>query len=237
MELHKRTNDLAGATKKITSGPAGAENTGAKNEIAYRPAGAENTGAENEIAYRPGKSMICYSVLRIGRVKSDKRREWVERWVEHHPDGIYVLLFQDEPFAAEPLTSTQAVGVIEKGKLPTFPFITFGDSKYLDAHFFSSLKAYAPFQTSEDKNSAVHTLRDIDTLQTKCGGAFKNSFDYVDCAVGYFKDNYARSEDKPRLDEKWKVYKDKRDKDLTKAGKRKAVKEDVVDGAKKLKPS
>ncbi|KAJ3928469.1 MAG: hypothetical protein NXY57DRAFT_1021020 [Lentinula lateritia] len=212
----KKTNDLAGvytprpATKKITSGPA---------------------GAENDITYRPD------SLLRIGRKKSGKKRRWVERWVEHHPDDIYVLLFQDEPFAAEPLQSTRAVEVIEKGKLPNFPLTVVGNSKYLDTNFFSSTKAYALFDTAEDKNSAVHNLRDIDTLQTKCGGVFKNSFDYVDCAVGYFKDNYARSEDKPRLDEMWKVYKAKRDGDLQKAGKRRATEQDVVDGSKKLKLS
>ncbi|KAJ3889452.1 hypothetical protein GG344DRAFT_67095 [Lentinula edodes] len=159
------------------------------------------------------------SLLRIGRKKSGKRGtgKWVDRAVKHDPDHVYVLLFQDEAFAAEPTSSPQAVAVIEKGKLPTFPFTLVGNSKYLDADFFSSLKAYALFDTAEDKNSAVHNLRDIDTLQPKCGGVFKNSFDYVDCAVGYFKDNYARSEDKPRLDEMWKVYKAKRDEDLQNA--------------------
>ncbi|KAJ3920884.1 hypothetical protein F5877DRAFT_76734 [Lentinula edodes] len=214
----KRTNDLAGvytprpATKKITSGPA---------------------GAENEITYRPD------SLLRIGRKKSGKRGtgKWVDRAVKHDPDHVYVLLFQNEAFAAEPTSSPQAVAVIEKGKLPTFPFTLVENSKYLDADFFSSLKAYALFDTAEAKNSAVHNLRDIGTLQTKCGGIFKNSFDYVDCAVGYFKDNYARSEDKPRLDEMWKVYKAKRDGDLQKAGKRRATEQDVVDGTKKLKLS
>ncbi|KAJ4469062.1 hypothetical protein C8J55DRAFT_524274 [Lentinula edodes] len=157
------------------------------------------------------------SLLRIGRKKSGKKGGWVKRWVEHHPDDTYVLLFQDEPFAAEATSTSQAVEVIEKGKLPTFPLTVVGNSKYLDANFFSSMNAYALFYTAEDKNSAVHNLRDIDTLQPKCGGVFKNSFDYVDCAVGYFKDNYARSEDKPRLDEMWKVYKAKRDGDLQNA--------------------
>ncbi|KAJ3997280.1 hypothetical protein F5050DRAFT_1753008 [Lentinula boryana] len=149
--------------------------------------------------------------LMIGR---QWRGKWVKRWERHHPDHIYVFLVGDDAFALEPSAkstpSTEAVT-----KLLRIPRSSIGNKKYINTDYITFLNAYAHFYTIGIRDTALHNLKDIRTLKFLYKRTvFRDSFDYVDCALAYIKSYHVSWDRQPILDNTWTAYKANREKDL-----------------------
>ncbi|KAJ3798074.1 hypothetical protein GGU11DRAFT_782307, partial [Lentinula aff. detonsa] len=169
-----------------------------------------------------------FSKLMIGRKLEGK---WVKRWEEHRPDHMYVLLVGDDAFAlkssAESTPSMEAVNMLSR-----LPRISAGDKKYINTDYITSLKASAHFDTMGSRDAALRNLRDIRALKfIYKRTVFRDSFDYVDCALAYIKSYHVLWGSQRILDTAWTAYKAKRENDLKAARPPKAGPQKVQTGS------